>query len=267
MENDEPASLQRSDNPPTTVKEETAAIEGEGAGVKAQLESTAPPASESVAADPDGADAAKAEEPEIKDEGKAGQETTEATREKEGIGASPDADEKALDIAPQGVPGADAQPDSGGNGGAGNGGTGEARGDASPPDETASAKTGHGVAVVPDDTTGVPEGDGMDVAGEEPALVQGDRSSVVGRVDSSDEEEEDDGFRVVVGREVAPAATPAVPTKRFLRGEKESCRRGRGSSCGVCDRHSRVWIDGFAGRGELIRTREIARRLLACFNS
>lgn len=55
-----------------------------------------------------------------------------------------------------------------------------------------------------------PWGDAMDVA-EEPTLV--------GRVDSSDEEDEDDGFKVVVGREVAPAVTTAAPTKRFLRGE------------------------------------------------
>ena len=55
-----------------------------------------------------------------------------------------------------------------------------------------------------------PGGDAMDVA-EEPTAA--------GEVDSSDEEDEDDGFKVVVGREVAPAVTPVVPTKRFLRGE------------------------------------------------
>ena len=36
--------------------------------------------------------------------------------------------------------------------------------------------------------------------------------------DSSDEDD-GDGFRIVVGREAAPPAAPAAPTKRFLRGE------------------------------------------------
>lgn len=49
--------------------------------------------------------------------------------------------------------------------------------------------------------------------------------------DSSDEDD-GDGFRIVVGREVAPPAAPAAPTKRFLRGENVAVWCQDGSSGG-----------------------------------
>lgn len=67
-----------------------------------------------------------------------------------------------------------------------------------------------------------PQGNGLDVAGGSTVVVQAEGKRAICQVDSSDEE--DDGFRVVVGREVAPATvTPVVPTKRFLRGEDLVC--------------------------------------------
>lgn len=241
------------------MREDVPATRGQSAGVEAQPESTTP-------ADPDAdadADAARSEAPETKDEERKeeSQETTEASRA--GVGASPAGDGKAPDSAPpQGGAGAGEQPE------AGDGGVGEASADATtPPDEKVPAKTGHGSAVEPDEANPGPEsfrprsqgapsaarhpgGDGMDVAEEEeePTLVRVDRTSVVGRGDSSDEEDEDDGFRVVVGREVAPASTPVVPTKRFLRGEEgfdfsEDSARTKLLSC---------LVDGFAARGKQI---------------
>lgn len=41
---------------------------------------------------------------------------------------------------------------------------------------------------------------------------------------SSSDENDGDGFKVVVGREVPPPAAPAAPTKRFLRGEDTNSR-------------------------------------------
>lgn len=40
--------------------------------------------------------------------------------------------------------------------------------------------------------------------------------------DDSSDEEDGDGFRIVVGREAAPPASAAAPTKRFLRGENNN---------------------------------------------
>eukprot|EP00752_Nemacystus_decipiens_P011004 g9778.t1 len=55
--------------------------------------------------------------------------------------------------------------------------------------------------------------------GADDAMDVAEVQTEVGDVDSSsDEEDEDDGFKVVVGREVAPAPAPTVPAKRFLRG-------------------------------------------------
>ncbi len=258
---DDPVSLQPPDNPPETAREDASATGGQGADDEAQPgESAAPPASESVAANPGAeADAARSEAPETEDEGgkkeEESQETTEASRE--GVGASPGGGGKAPGGAPpQGGAGADKQP------GAGDGGVGEASADANtPPDEKVPAKTGHGSAAVPDEGKPGPEslqtrpqgapsaardlgGDAMDVAEEEeeeeeePTLVRVDRTPAVGQGDSSDEEDEDDGFRVVVGREVAPSSTPVVPTKRFLRGEAGLvwfCRGNRQGHRCFCD--------------------------------
>lgn len=43
----------------------------------------------------------------------------------------------------------------------------------------------------------------------------------------SSDEEDGDGFRVVVGREAAPPAAPVAPVKRFLRGKDKALPRGK----------------------------------------
>lgn len=145
-------------------------------------------------------------------------------------GASPGGDENALTGSSTGE-----KPDDGGGEG------GETGGDAPPLVETGTAKSEQDSVAKADEVNNPPENlgkqrqpppseekqqpaeepqdDGMDVAGE-PMIVQAEGQPTVSQVDSSDDEDEDDGFRIIVGREVAPAtAAPAVPTKRFLRGE------------------------------------------------
>ncbi|CAM9614576.1 unnamed protein product [Laminaria digitata] len=50
--------------------------------------------------------------------------------------------------------------------------------------------------------------------------------------DSSDDDD-GDGFRIVVGREVAPPAAPAAPTKRFLRGTNSLVNTNNASAAGA----------------------------------
>lgn len=151
-------------------------------------------------------------------------------------GASPDGDGQALTGSSAGK-----KPDDGG-------GEGEAEGGASDLVETGAAESKQDNAGEPDDAQKRPEnlgkqqqtpppekklqpagraqepqGDIVNVAGE-PTATQAEGQRAVRQIDSSDDEDEDDGFKVVVGREVAPAAvTPVVPTKRFLRGEDALC--------------------------------------------
>ena len=96
------------------------------------------------------------------------------------------------------------------------------RGGAAPPADAGTkieerADTKPESRVVPGEhrPTAVPQagGDKGLVEKELPVPAGGGRPEI----DSSDEDD-GDGFRIVVGREVAPPAAPAAPTKRFLRG-------------------------------------------------